>query len=326
LSKKQDEVLGHTVSEVLGKDAFEKVTKQYLDECFAGKSVRFQSWFNSPGIGKEYLDVRYQPFFTSDNHVLGVVVSSRDITDRKYAEDLRIKEAAAQARSDELNRSRQRIVAAQESLRKQLAQQLHGTVQTKIILILHRLAELKKLVTDDLILGGLEELNQEIENLLELDIRALSHQLYPSILRQGLIPALQSLCDQFERKLSIDMKLDEKLINQEPARHGTIPEAVKLAAYRIVEESLNNVIKHGHATHVTVILEYTPGTLLQVRVEDNGEGFDTDKVGPGLGMAFIQSYADITSGKFDVISTPGKGTEITATFPLNKQKRRTVEF
>ena len=86
--------------------------------------------------------------------------------------------------------------------------------------------------------------------------------------------------------------------------------------YRIVEESLNNVIKHSSATGAIVQLDYTPDRQLQVRIEDNGQGFDVTDTSSGLGMAIIQGYADITGGSYVIHSTPGTGTEITATLPL----------
>jgi len=325
-NKSHDEVLGHTVAEVLGKEAFEDVVKGYLDKCFAGESVRYQSWFNSPSTGQTYMDVQYHPFIDADGTVTGVVVSSRDITDRKHAENLRIKQAAALAKSEELQRSRQRIIAAQESMRKQMAQQLHGTVQNKMILILHQLSGIQKEVTDAKTAGELDQLRQSIENLLEIDIRTLSHQLYPSILRRGLVPALQSLGDQLEMRLAIDMRLDEELVRKEQNEQRIIPEIVRLAVYRIVEESLNNVIKHSSATGAIVQLDYTPDRQLQVRIEDNGQGFDVTDTSSGLGMAIIQGYADITGGSYVIHSTPGTGTEITATLPLKDLNYRALGF
>jgi len=314
--KRLDEVLEHTVSEVVGAEAFKNVVKGYLDRCFQGESVSYQSWFKISNGARQYLDVRYQPFRDAEGQAVGVVVSSRDITDRKHAEDAMIKEAAALARFEELKHSRQRIVAAQEEVRKQLAEQLHGTVQTRIILILHRLAELRKLLADEKVSGELEELSREIEDLLEVDVRSLSHRLYPSILRQGLIPAIQSLGDQFESRLKITMKLDEGLIARESEKHRVIPETVKLAAYRIVEEALNNVARHSGATEAGVGLEYVPGSHLQLTVADNGRGFVVTDSSSGLGIAIIQGYADMTGGNCVIKSSPGRGTEITFRIPL----------
>lgn len=325
-NRTRDEVLGNTLPDVLGKEVFKDFVKGYIDRCLAGESVRYQSWFDSPVSGQEYMDVRYQPVFNSDGSVEGVVVSSRDITDHKNAEDLRIKEAAAEARSEELKHTRQRIVAAQESLRRSLAQQLHGTVQTKIIFLLFRLTEIKKQVSDQVILDSLNELSSEIENLLELDIRSISHQLYPFILRQGIGPALRSLGDQFEKHLSVKIEIDEEIAKREQVNHQTIPEIVKLTAYRIVEESLNNVIKHSHSTETVIKLKYLNRRRLELSIEDNGQGFDVAHTGPGFGLSIIYSYADMIGGNCAVQSIPGKGTLITAKLPLQKRKYLAVEF
>ena len=60
------------------------------------------------------------------------------------------------------------------------------------------------------------------------------------------------------------MKLDTEPVKQEQSRHGVIPEIVKLAAYRIVEESMNNIIKHSQADNATVQLEYNAGSSLHM--------------------------------------------------------------
>ena len=85
-SKKRDEIIGHSVSELLGQQVFNKLAKDKLDQCLAGEDIHYQSWFDFPGLGRRYMDVAYYPFFEEDRSVSGVVIASRDITEKMKLE------------------------------------------------------------------------------------------------------------------------------------------------------------------------------------------------------------------------------------------------
>lgn len=319
----REKVIGHSVADVFG-ETFIKKTKGYIDTCLAGTHVRYQTWVNLPGLGLRYLDVMYFPFFEFDGSVTGLVVSSRDITERKQEEDLHIEQAASMARAEELKSSRRRIVHAQESLRKEIAHQLHGAVQNRLIVILHRLTQLENALHERGIVTELEDIREKLKNILDDDIRSISHRLFPSILRRGLIPALQSLVDQFEPVLSIELDLDTVLVDQEKLNHKLIPEMARLSAYRIVEEALTNVVKHSQATAVTVKLLPLREHAMTVVIEDNGLGFDMKAVSEGIGISTMNDYAEVVGGRCIIESIPDHGTTVVATIPLSGQAQDEV--
>ena len=115
----------------------------------------------------------------------------------------------------DLQASRRRIVAAGEEVRKDIALRLHGSVQNRLILLMNRLSELESKATSEEIARELGALRREFAEVIQEEIRSISHQLYPSILRYGLIPAIQSLGDFFEEPLTIDIQLDEEFARQE---------------------------------------------------------------------------------------------------------------
>ena len=266
------------------------------------------------------VDVCYlgEKAFSGEEKLLLDAVAERvgKIIERRQAESTRVEQAAALARARELQQSRQRIVLMEESLRKEIAQQLHGTVQNRLIVLLHRVTELERMALQEEIAAELGDLRQALKNLLERDVIPISRRLYPSILRRGLTTALQSLGDQFETAMSIEMKLDEELARQERANRELIPEKIRLAVYRTSEEALTNAAKHGKATSVTIGLGRSSDGWLHLTVQDNGQGFDTKSTSDGLGLALIQDYAKLTGGKCIIHSAQGDGTKITATFPL----------
>jgi glucose-6-phosphate-specific signal transduction histidine kinase len=107
-------------------------------------------------------------------------------------ERTRGEEAEAIARAEELASSRTRILAVSESLRKEIARHLHGSVQIKLILVLSRISRLGQASPDELA-AEVAEIRQELELLIENDVRKISVQIYPDILRRGLVPSLESL-------------------------------------------------------------------------------------------------------------------------------------
>lgn len=80
-------LVGKPVSSVLGQKFFETVVKPNGDRCLRGEEVSYQDWINFPAYGRRYMDVTYSPYYNDDNKVIGFVVSGRNFTARKQAED-----------------------------------------------------------------------------------------------------------------------------------------------------------------------------------------------------------------------------------------------
>ena len=162
-------------------------------------------------------------------------------------------------------------------------------------------------------LGGV---HQKLDELLEIHVRPMAYRLFPSILRRGLIPALQSLSDQVEEILCIELVLDERLVQKERADSGLIPEQTRLAVYRIAEEALTNVVKHARAKKAIIELKQNSSNWLTLSVRDEGQGFDTTATPGGLGLAIMLDYATVVGGTCVTRSATGKGTEVMAVLPF----------
>jgi PAS domain S-box-containing protein len=83
----RQEIVGRTVAELLGKEAFHTLVKPQLDQCFEGQEVHYQAWFDVPDQAPKYMDVSYYPVHDERGAIVGAVASSRDITGLKRAED-----------------------------------------------------------------------------------------------------------------------------------------------------------------------------------------------------------------------------------------------
>ena len=160
--------------------------------------------------------------------------------------------------------------------------------------------------------GGFARI-REILVEIEKELRRLSHELRPTILDDlGLMPALDFLTKGVAGRTGLGIRV-------EGAIAGRLPPSVETTLYRTVQEALNNVIKHAHATRVVVrVSRDERGVRLEVR--DDGVGFASkggDGEGErGLGLAGIQERADSLHGTLHIDSTPGRGTELIMILPL----------
>ncbi len=219
----------------------------------------------------------------------------------------------------DLQESRRRIVGVQEGVRREIATHLHGRVQARMLVLRTQLDRTMRRTdpspeAEEQISGIIAQLDDLIQN----DITSLSRRLYPSILRRGMIPALHSLADQFEPSFTVQLDISDGFSQLEEADREAISETVKLAAYRIAEDALTNVLKHAEASMARIRLVIDNGDALRLTIEDNGKGFEVDGSGRGLGVEAMQDYASAVGGSCTIWSTPGRGAAVTARLPMRE--------
>ena len=220
-------------------------------------------------------------------------------------------------RTNQVQDSRARLIDAQESAKRAMAEELHGGVQTRLYANWIKLQEIQER------LGGrdAEELGTviiDLDEIREKDIRLLSHRLHPSVIRLGIGPGLRSLREHYEGAVPIDLQISENIDALEMGGVSKIPENVRLGVYRIAEMALGNVVKHGRAKRCSVTLMLEEGNDLHLTVTDDGVGFPPDaRVPSGLGIAMMNDYADSLGGLLAITSLPGQGTKIEVKITLN---------
>jgi GAF domain-containing protein len=250
--------------------------------------------------------------------------ADRPFTDRDEAILIRLADHAAIAIQNATLYSRLqglsgRLMEVQEAERRHLARELHdeiGQLLTGLRLTLDVPEPPSPALGERL--GQAQALVQE---LLER-IRALSLDLRPSILDDlGVLPALLDNIERYMSQTKIRVHLEHSGLDRRFA-----PET-ETGVYRIVQEALTNVARHGQVDEVTVRL-WATDDVLGVQVEDHGAGFDPDAVlgtGRSGGLAGLRERAALLNGHLTVETHPGRGVRLTAEVPLNGSLRRAGE-
>jgi signal transduction histidine kinase len=241
------------------------------------------------------------------------------LTDQRLLEAFAVSAATAiaTAQSVEAERRRQRLAAAEQE-RAHWARELHDeTLQSLASLRLSLAAQLKQPnleATVDAVTEAVAELEREIDTL-----RSLITDLRPGALDDlGPQAAIEDLADRAHgRGLEVDLAIDlDYEQGREPDRHST---ELETAMYRIIQEALNNAIKHGGARRAVVEV-HEDHSAIRVTVRDDGTGFDPTSKADGFGLLGMHERAQLLGGTLQVESAPGKGTTIRARFP--EQRRR----
>jgi signal transduction histidine kinase len=210
-----------------------------------------------------------------------------------------------------VNRS---LIEAQEAERAWLARELHDDVSQRVALVAMTLETLRQDLppSEGQSIRCIEEAKKQIGELVS-DIQALSHRLHSSKLElQGLIGAARGLCRELSDRHNIEIILDSRDIPKE------LPQEVALCLFRVLQEALQNAMKHSGVRQFEVSLK---GALneIQLTVHDAGAGFDREKAisGHGLGLTSMRERLNLVNGQLSIDSQFLRGTTIRARVPLS---------
>ena len=204
------------------------------------------------------------------------------------------------------------VIAAQETERKRIAQELHDGIGQQLSGVKMALQHIS-----DSIANGQEVLQTKMVGVIDVvsksskEVRQLAHQMLPQVLEnQGLIPALEDLFQQSYHQTGIEFLFDTELEKKERFQ----PE-LELSLYRGIQEMINNTIKHAEAKQVELHLYKMKGNLIAV-YSDNGKGFDIDQAKSGLGLTGLKSRIEHFDGIVSIDSSPGAGVSCTIRIPI----------
>ena len=289
--------------------------------CFPGPDYRSPGT-RSSGPGESSTGLQERPALAGPllsgrdgaGSLIGVNCVMEEITDRVRAQEaLAASEAALRHSHARTRNLAGRLISAQETERTRIARELHDDVSQRLATIAIGLSSLKRgLPTGSSALG--DELQQYQDWTVELadEIRNLSHELHPGVLRHaGLAAALNSICGEVERKRGPAVRFEA------PDQLEEVPPEVALCLYRVAQETLHNAAVHAGARHVVVSLVHRDPEL-ELSVRDDGCGFDpaAARRRGGLGLLSIDERVRLVGGVVELSSAPGRGTTVVVRVPF----------
>lgn len=215
-----------------------------------------------------------------------------------------------------------RIIMAQEEERQRISRELHDEASQVLTGLTLHIEQMKMQAQQQ---SGMTPVRvEDLEHLRSLashslaEIRRLSFNLRPAMLEDlGLGRSLATLFrDQLRKKgIRVSFACDDSDLR--------LPPEVELTLYRISQEAVANIVKYAGASEVTARLSHGRGKL-ELNIRDNGSGFDQETVNLSrydhLGISGMEERVALLSGKFHLISSPGNGTEIAISIPMEPVK------
>lgn len=226
-------------------------------------------------------------------------------------QDLKIKnqEITQLLKNQELN-GIDAIIAAQENERSRIADDLHDNLGSKIATLKLYIEEIR---TSKNKTKEKQELLEKLKSLADEtygEIRKIAHNKnFGALINQGLIPSIKTIA----REISVSEKLQIEVININVDKR--IKNNIEIQVFRIVQELLTNIIKHADATEATIQFSEDENRI-NIMVEDNGKGFNTNEADFGLGLTNIEKRIENIDGNMVIDSTPGNGTTVILNIPL----------
>jgi signal transduction histidine kinase len=256
------------------------------------------------------VEIVASPWWDADGAFQGIIESTRDVTERKRAEE------ALQQYAQRLRALSARLAEVTEAERQRLARELHDQVGQNLTALGINLNIMRTQMLEQTAAGVGSRLDDSlalVEHTAE-QIRDLMANLRPPVLDDyGLVAALHWYGGRFARRTHIGIAVH----GEEPVPR--LAAHVENALFRIAQEALTNVAKHAQATQVWVTVEVDRGTL-SLLVADDGIGFDTAHLAEsngdrGWGLLTMTERAEGVGGRCRVESSPGQGTQVIVEVP-----------
>jgi two-component system CheB/CheR fusion protein len=278
---------------------------------------------------------RLLPYRTLEDKIDGVVITFMDITERKRAEqalleaknllEARVSERTAALAAEIIERRKveaarqaliRRLVSAQEEERREISREIHDQLGQQLTVLLFSLHALKESSygRDETLdqIGGIEALVDTISQ----EMRQMARGLRPTVLDDlGLAVALSTYVEEWSQRTGLPVAFHSSGMHD-----GRLPAVLETTIYRVVMEALLNVLKHAHATQVSLILERRDDAAVAI-IEDNGQGFDAESVLDqpakwGLGILGMKERVALVGGTLTVESTPSVGATVFVRVPI----------
>lgn len=206
-----------------------------------------------------------------------------------------------------------KLLTYQEDERRRIAQDLHDDISQSMIALILSLKAIHGEVATGLDNQEVGEHIQEAIHTVDDMMRHVRKVFYelrpPSFNSLPLGKVLESLCS------SVALSTGLRVVLSTQEQMPPVPNMQATVLYRLVQEGMNNVIKHAQATSIWINLEYADGEF-NISLEDDGQGFDPrHEPGHGMGLQGLRDRFSMLNGNFDIETAPGKGTRLYGSLP-----------
>jgi PAS domain S-box-containing protein len=247
------------------------------------------------------------PRFNPDGTFAGYIGSCIDITDRKLAEEA-------------MSTMGRRLIEAQEEERTWIGRELHDDINQRLALLAVELDRWSQHIPSTPELSGQIRHTQQRIMQISKDVQGLSHRLHSSKLEYlGLATAANSFCKELAGQSNVEVQFSHAGIPR------SVPKEVSLCLFRVLQEALQNAVKHSGVRSFTVDLHGTEEAI-ELTVSDIGRGFEEQDAftRDGLGLISMRERLQLVHGELSVKSKTGAGTTIHARVPLRAQEYRAM--
>jgi signal transduction histidine kinase len=288
------------------------VTLAFAGAVLGGFLLPFPEYVSSPYLptGISYMTLTIVVSVTF-GHILYLLVRSNFFQTALLAENNALLEERVADRTRELRDLLSRLETTREEERNRIAREIHDELGQELTAQRLTLAIAEDCLDGepDTARAKLVEMRALLDRMMTT-VRALIADLRPWILHDvGLAEAARWLARRAEQLSGLECSL---LVSGDLA---SLDRERSAAAFRILQESLNNVTKHAQATRVAIDIEATPATLV-LHVRDDGIGPGERPRGPGFGLVGMRERAHALGGDFSLRARPSGGTEVTCSLPL----------
>lgn len=256
-------------------------------------------------LEKTWLLVNVEPVLGDDNNIINVIVSFTDITEQKKLSQKLIDQEVQKQKQ-----ITQATIDGQEKERQEIGKELHDNINQHLTT-----TRLYLEVAKDKASGEIKEMIEySHKNLVSIiqEIRQLSQSLVPPTLGDiGLIESIQDLCDALKRVHTFTVEFYHHHFNEQQ-----VPENIKLTLFRIIQEQINNIVRHSEADKMQIWLQ-TDAEYISLTVYDNGKGFNPASAKKGQGFKNITNRAALFNGIAEIEAMPGKGCKVNIIIPVN---------
>jgi len=306
---KAEEALGKNIMDLTTLETNKEEAKQIMEMLKKGKS-----WSGDFDVQKKdgtnlTVMITNSPIYDENNDLKGIIGISTDITPRKNLENKMVEYR------ESLKNLTTEMMLVEEKQRKEIAANIHDHLSQSLVISKIRLSDLEKEMETPKKQKEIGIVINHISEALE-NTRKITYDLSPPVLYElGLVEAIYWLAEKIENENQIKVNFETELTEI------NLSEPKLILVYRVIQEILNNAIKHSGANQIDILFT-SKASGLQIVIKDKGKGFNEldlkslRKKHTGFGLFAVKERLENLRGSFAINSAPGLGTEVKIFVPL----------